>query len=219
MRPTGLVPHILALYLIWLSHLLAYTGALWNSFKGEGICNKKLSLALIYISISENQHILFCINCVRGQAKQTTNNEQPSPWIYPNFLLTHCLARHCCYLWCTPYCKLFAKIFEWILPDLQNGGQTFSLPLCAFKMWYLNFVRLLWLQKDYITSHISVPWLEEANFQNEVAHAKRHSCKYQNQVEGGEERKASTVDLNILIAANILAGTHFLEYWCKQKEI
>lgn len=29
MRPTGLVPHILALYLIWLSHLLAH----WHAVK------------------------------------------------------------------------------------------------------------------------------------------------------------------------------------------
>lgn len=64
-----------------------------------------------------------------------------------------------------------------------------------------------------------MPSLEEANFKTEVAHAKLHSCKYQKQVEGGEESKASTVDLKICITANILAGTHFLEYLCKQKEI
>lgn len=51
-----------------------------------------------------------------------------------------------------------------------------------------------------------MPWLEEANLKNEVAHAKYHSCKYKKKGEGGEESKASVVELKILITANTLAG-------------
>lgn len=74
-------------------------------------------------------------------------------------------------------------------------------------MWYLNFcTSALTAERHYVAWHISVPRLEEADVKNEVAHAKYHSCKIKKKGEGGEESKASTVDLKILITANILAG-------------
>lgn len=36
-----------------------------------------------------------------------------------------------------------------------------------------------------------------------ATHTKYHSCKYKKKGEGGEESKASTADLKILITANI----------------
>lgn len=80
-------------------------------------------------------------------------------------------------------------------------------PLSLFKMWYFNFIHLLWLQKDSTSRNtfLCLDWKRLIS-KIEVAHAKYHSCKYKKKGEGGEESKASTVDLKILITANILAG-------------